>query len=197
MKQKIKYLLVATIILIVVLALQKLYLATSSQKPSSIPSESSKPIQLELKYPYEVKNLTDQEKEEVLKFVKTFETLQYERKAKEVLALFTPATVKDEKDQLDFLEGKDLNSSPRLYSTAEFNCYLNWYMVRRIEKDNAGISVDLKELRTHYNNEITDYTAKINDSILALSLKEDNRYQQVEGYRRKESLAKYDGFDCL
>lgn len=197
-QEKIVLLLILVILVgfVVVLGVKKLYLASPPQKSSNIPSEISKPVQLELEYPYEALNVTDSEKEEISQFVKTFETLQYERKAKEILALFTPPTNKDERDQLDFLEGKDLNSSPRLYSTAEFNCYLNWYMIRGIEKDSAGISVALKELRTYYNNDIADYTAKVDDFTLALSLKEDSRYQ-VEGYSHKESPAKYDGFDCL
>ncbi|MBI2017439.1 hypothetical protein HYS92_00150 [Candidatus Daviesbacteria bacterium] len=195
MKAKVKYLLLIIGLIITVLVVKKLYLVLSVQNPPNISFESPKAVQLELKYPYEVKDLTDKEKGGVLQLVRTFETLQYERKAKEVLALFTLAALKDEKDQLDFLEGKDINSSPRLYSTAEFNCSLNWYMVRSIEKDNAGISVTLKELRTYYNNETADYIAKIDDFTLALSLKKDNGYQ-VEGYKQ-ESPGKYSGFDCL
>lgn len=197
MKREVKYLFLIIGLLITVLVVKKLYLTPSPQKPPNISSESPKLIQLELKYPYEVKNVTDQEKEEVLQLVKTFESLQYERKAKEALALFTPAALKDEKDQLDFLEGKDLNSSPRLYVTAGFPWSLNWYMVRKIEKQNDQLQVTLKELRTYYTNSEGDYTGE-NQNLILVIVGSNGSYKIDKYFHEKPSPnvnLKYEGFN--
>ncbi len=118
-KSKLLILFVSILALVGVIDIIKPYLATYPQKPQNISSESPKAVQLELKYSYEVINVTDKEKKEILQFIKVFETLQYERRGREVLALFTPPANKEEQDGLDFLEGKDLNVNVgiRLYAT--------------------------------------------------------------------------------
>ncbi|OGH15260.1 MAG: hypothetical protein A3H50_03515 [Candidatus Levybacteria bacterium RIFCSPLOWO2_02_FULL_37_10] len=194
-KNKLVILLVSILALAGVLAVIKPYLAPSSQNPPNTSPESSKVAQLELKYPYDVKNVTDKEKEEIIQLVKTFETLQYERRAKKVLDLFTPPVNNDEKGWLDHLEGKDINSKPRLYITAGFPSYLNWYMVRRIEKQDGAIQVTLKELRTFYDNSTADYDARVEN--LTLVMRNVNGSYKIEKYYHEKPLPtvniKYEG----
>ncbi|MDD5415928.1 MAG: hypothetical protein PHE48_02890 [Candidatus Daviesbacteria bacterium] len=197
MKAKVKYLILAIVMLIIVLTAQKLYLTPSPQKPPNLPPEATKAVQLELEYPYEVKNVADQEKVAVLQLVRTFETLQYERKAKEVLALFTPPSNDNERNDLDFLEGKDLNSSPRLYVTAGYPWSLNWYMVRKIEKQNDKLQITLKELRTYYANSDGDYTGD-NQNLILVIIESSGSYKIDQYFHEKLSPnvnRKYEGFN--
>ena len=130
-KNKLAIPLVITLLIIAVLAVIKPYPASFTKNPPNTSSEDINAVQLELSYPYQAINLTDREKGEILRFIKAFETLQYEKKA-EVLGMFTPPANKEEKEGLDFLEGKDIGSNSRLYGTAGFSWSLNWYMVRKL-----------------------------------------------------------------
>lgn len=184
---------------VAVLGVKKLYLTSSVQKSPNIPSESSKPVQLELEYPYETLNVADSERRDITGFVKQFETLQYKRKPDEILALFSIPKDSQEIDTYNFLVGKDINNSVRLYRIAGFNCSLNWFMIRKISKQDSKITVELRELRTAYLNDIADYKAVTKDLIMEVSKSSDGSYQIERYYYKGDGVTselKYGGFDC-
>jgi hypothetical protein len=146
-----------------------------------------------------LEGLTENEAKPYLEFVKTFESLQRDHKAKEVLYMFTGPTTDKEKDILAWLDGSFAKlNKPMLYSDNQVNYKLNWYEINSIKKEkDQGTTVGITESRSIYNPAGDPKIKKdvYNTAQSNFIVKFNNRMQiQTYHYRESTSRQKYDGF---
>lgn len=148
--------------------------------------------------------LTEQEAVKYLAVVKQFEKLQKKSDAKGVLSMFTQPTTEDEKNVRASLLGADIFNSPRLYQTRAFSFYLNWYVVKTVQKDEKGtVKVDVLESRTFpfyepegMKTEPEPWFTK--DDRFIIEITPDYKIDKYYLKNDKESAgSKYDGFDVF
>lgn len=142
----------------------------------------------------------DQQKQ-IEDFIEQFEELLIKRDPA-VLDHFTPPANKQERDDLDFITGKDLPADnngkvlPRLFTTQGFSNRTVGYYVREIHKEDSGIKVVEDEMRVSYSGgEYVGYTAKISSLIFEIT-EANGVYKVVKYYHNSQNgilKEKYDG----
>lgn len=138
--------------------------------------------------------ISDLEIQKVTNLIERFESLQKSRKYT-VLDLFTPPTDPKDSQVLDFLMGKDIKMI-RMYGTAGLSRQLDWYYIESITKTDNRITVELKELITHYDNSSGGYDAARYDVVMEI-VERDGKLL-IDKYHHKvpfvEGSLKYEGF---
>lgn len=136
-------------------------------------------------------------------FVATFYDYLYEKDITKLLALFTPATTKEEQNDLDFLLGKDYavgtdKPLPRLFSTQGYNYNVGGYYIRDITHHNDTTAVLIDEMRVIYSGgEYVGWSANI--ANLTLKINQNKSELKIVKYYHQQpntKANKYNGFEA-
>lgn len=164
------------IVILLIITVSAGYLLGLNRTGSSNYSLASTPPELNLTYKQIVTTgINGDEQKKIEEFIDQFEGYLMQRDSA-VLDLFTPPANKRERDDLDFIIGKDLPADnngkvlPRLFTTQGFSSKTAGYYVREIHKEDLGIKVAVDEMRVIYSGgEDVGYTAKITNLVVELT----------------------------
>ncbi len=172
------------------------------QEPSKVSSQDeTQKTDLELEFTYTKSSVSPDEEKSIVGTVRTFETYQAKRSAQAVISMLTEPSNDKERMEYNLLVGNDLNPPfMRMYGTAGTEYQLNWYYITDITKKGEVYLVQVKELRTVYDNSTTDYFANNEDLIIELAQPSIGEYKINKYYRKvpveteSHLTKKYDGF---
>lgn len=140
-------------------------------------------------------DICEKEKEAIQAIVTNFENLQKDKKAREVLALFTPPVTPDEIGTYEHLSGSDA-AGPRLYSSGQTNFLEHSYEIIEEPKMNASgtCAVSVKEERQYYHQGIGGYMPKGWVTVYFVFKKEDKAWLIDKYLDSGGSTGKYSGW---
>ena len=143
------------------------------------------------------RNLCIQEKNEIISLVKTFEKFQEDRKAEDVLALFTNPVSTEEMEDYNQLKGEGI-SYPRLYQVSSYNYNTESYKLLTDPSGDEDIcSVDVEEMRSYYGGPADPEFQAAKKLSFRVSMKKVDNAWLVDSYNSLDSTileGKYSGF---
>ncbi len=143
------------------------------------------------------RNVCVQEKNEIISLVKNFEQFQKDRKAEDVLELFTDAVSKEDIEDYNQLRGVGI-TYPRLYQVSSYNYNTESYKLLTDPSAKEEIcSVDVEEMRSYYGGPANPEFEPAKKLSFRVSMKKVDGNWLVDSYNSLDSTileGKYSGF---
>lgn len=150
------------------------------------------------------RGVSEEEQQQIEKFVETFENALKQRDAEKTLSFFSAPETKEEQSELDSIMGADLarvgvSNPTRLFTTQGRNFTVTAHYVRSMGAQGAQVRVIVEEMRIIASGgEFVGYIAKVARMALVLD-KSATGYKIAQYYfdSADHSASKYDGLTSL